>query len=394
MDLFSQGMMHCHREESAPIPLLYLNHSMEVGGIETLIYDLLSRLKQKGFLPSVCVFSGGGSLEEKVKASGVQVYCLNKREGIDFRLPLRLRRILKKEGTKILHTHNFFAWLYGAVAARGIKGLRHIHTEHSNVDKKRRATAERVLSHITDMIVCVSEAVRQSMIENQSILPHRVAVIHNGVDVERFYPDHEKRIATRAKVGIKRNAPVVGIVARLAPIKNHGSLVKAFFRLSEDIPAAALIIVGDGELKDKLMRQANDMNLSKRVLFLGERHDIPELLNAMDVFVLPSLSEGHNITLLEAMATGLPVVATSVGGNAEVVLDGITGFLVPPNKHEMLSEKIEILLRDENLRSQMGKRSRVRIVEYFNMQKMINTYQGLYLRLVQSKSDAYKDFHG
>lgn len=393
MALLSQEMMYSKGEKSAPIPILYLTHSMQVGGIEVIIYEFVCRLNNNGFLPSVCVFKGGGSLEAKLKSQGVKVYCLEKKEGIDLRLPLRLRRILKKESIRILHTHNFSAWLYGAVAARRIKGLRHVHTEHSNVDKKRRALAERVLSYFTNIVVCVSKDVRQSMIENQGILPERVTVIHNGVDIEKFRPDPEKRIFCRTKLSVKQNTPLIGIVARLAPIKNHASLLKAFSKLSEDMPDLELLVVGDGELKNKLVKQTNEMNLTRRVLFLGERQDIPELLNAIDVFVLPSLSEGHNMTLLEAMATGLPVVATSVGGNLEIVEDGVTGYLIPSKQPEILGQKIAMLLKNETLRSQMGKRGRTIVLKHFDMQKMTKAYQALYLSLIQAESDTYEGLH-
>lgn len=371
--------MYSIENETGNLPILYFNYSMEVGGIETLIYEFVNRLNGKGFLPSICVLRGGGSLEKRLKSEGIQVYDIKKREGIDLSLIPRLRKILIQRGIRILHTNNYSALLYGVLAARCIKGLKHIHTEHSNVDRKRRYWTERVLSYFTDNIVCVSDDVKKSMVNNQGILPERLTVIYNGVDTERFCSDPNKKEAYREKLCIKQDAPVVGIVARLTPVKDHLTLLKAFSMLSKGIPEAVLLIVGDGQLKSVLVRQAHEMGLNNNVIFLGERQDIPELLNTMDVFVLSSLSEGHNIGLLEAMATRLPVVATNVGGNSEVIVEGATGYLVPPQNPEELGGKIKVLLQDENLRLKMGSEGTKRVMEYFDLNMMIKAYQELYL---------------
>jgi sugar transferase (PEP-CTERM/EpsH1 system associated) len=367
------------------IPVLYLNYSMDIGGIETLICEFATRLNVNGFFSSVCVFNGGGSLEKNLKAEGVKVYRVQKREGIDLTVITRLRRLLKEKGIKILHTHNYTTWLYGVLAAIGINGFKHIHTEHSNIKKKRRGWAERLLIHFTDSIVCVSEDVKRFMIENQGISPEKLAVVYNGVDTDRFRPDSLKSRLCRDELGIKQDAPIIGIVARLTPVKDHITLLKAFFKIYEDIPEAVLLVVGDGELKHTLISQTYEMGLSNNVFFVGERQDIPELLNVMDIFVLSSLSEGHNMSLLEAMAAGLPVVATDVGGNSEIVVDGATGFLVLPENTKIFSDKVMILLRDESLRSHMGKNGRVRVVKNFDKNRMMEEYHSIYSTILGSK---------
>lgn len=375
--------MYCDTKKHRPIPILYLNYSMEIGGIETLISELTHRIGGNGFIPYIGVFKGGGSLEKGLISDNISLFNLNKKEGIDLTLAGRLRRLLMDKRVKIIHTHNYSSWFYGVLASSGIKGLSHIHTEHSNVGEKRRVWIERILSWYTAKIVCVSEKVRRSMINNQGISSERLTLLYNGVDTKKFYHDFNKRQSCREKLGIKQDSPVIGIVARLNPIKDHFTLLEAFAQVSKDIPDASLLIVGNGELKDKLENKTRNLGLTKNVFFLGERRDIPELLNAMDIFVLSSLNEGHNVSLLEAMATGLPVVVTNVGGNLELVLAGITGFLVPPKETAMLSEKIKMLIKDEYLRSQMGKRGRLRIVEYFDMDRMVNAYCTIYNQLLQ-----------
>ena len=260
-----------------------------------------------------------------------------------------------------------------------------IHTEHSNIKKKRRGWAERLLIHFTDSIACVSEDVKRSMIENQGISPEKLAVVYNGVDTDRFCPGSLKSRLCRDGLGIKQDASIIGIVARLTPVKDHVTLLKAFLKIYEDIPEAVLLVVGDGELEQTLIKQTYEMGLNNNVFFVGERQDIPELLNVMDIFVLSSLSEGHNMSLLEAMAAGLPVVATDVGGNSEIVVDGATGFLVPPENPKIFSDKVMILLRDEGLRSHMGKNGRVRVVKNFDKNRMMEEYHFIYSTILGSK---------
>jgi glycosyltransferase involved in cell wall biosynthesis len=356
---------------------------MEAGGIETLIFEFAHRLNGSEILPSIGVFKEGGYLEENLKSKGISFYNFDKKEGIDILLIYKLRKLLKKENIRILHTHNYAAWLYGVLSTRGVKGLKHIHTEHSNVEAKRRALAEKFLSHFTDRIVCVSEDVKKSMIENQGISPERLIVIYNGVDTEKFYPDPAIKRTGRKALGIKENVPVIGIVARLTPVKDHVTLLKAFKIILKKYPEALLLIVGDGELREGLIRQSVEMKIKKNVLFLGERYDIPELLNVMDIFVLSSISEGHNISLIEAMSTGLPTVVTNVGGNKEVVLDGVNGYLVSTGNPQGFADKIINLLENQSLRNKMGRKSRERVIERFSLDRMLKDYKALYLKLGQ-----------
>jgi len=354
---------------------------MEVGGIETLIREFISRLNGDGYLPSACVFKGGGSLEKGLVSEGIQVFDLEKKEGIDIALIYKLRRLFRENDIRILHTHNYSAWLYGVLASTGLDRLRHIHTEHSNVSKSRRAWAEKTLGFFTDRIVCVSGDVKRSMIERQGISEKRLAVIYNGVDTDRFSPSPEKRSLCRKQLGIGGDVPVAGIVARLHPVKNHASLLNAFSIIRRSISGAVLLIVGDGELKGDLLNRTREMGLEGQVIFSGERQDIPELLNAMDVFVLPSVSEGHNMSLIEAMSTGLPAVATGVGGNREVVSDGITGYLVPSNTPTELADKIMCLMKGPGHATEMGKKAREMVIDKFSVRKMMEDYKAVYWQM-------------
>lgn len=360
--------------------ILYLNHCMAMGGIENMIVDFTRLLPRDEFEPHVGVFEGGGSLEAVLGEERVPVHRLNKREGIDPGLVLRLRRLLRRERIRVIHSQNYSAWLYACVAARGLRGMTHVHTEHSGVESfRRRYAAERWLSRFTTVVVAVSRHVHDVMIHEIGISPRRVRLIYNGVDTARFAPRAPVREAVRRALGMAPDTVVIGIVARLAPIKNHELLLRAFAGLSgEPERVARLAIVGDGPERAALERLAQELGIGGRVAFLGERRDTPELLNAFDLYSLTSISEGMNLTLLEAMASGLPVVATGVGGNTEIVREGETGYLVPSADADAMQQRLRRLVLDSAQRARMGSAGRERVLRDFDQQVMMRHYLSLY----------------
>jgi len=360
--------------------VLYVNHCMAMGGIENMIVDFTRHVPQNEFESHVAVFEGGGSLEAALEKGLVPVHQLNKREGIDFGLLFRLRRLIIAHKIDVIHSHNYSAWLYACLAGRGIGGMIHVHTEHSEVELfKRRYFAERWLSRFTSCVVAVSRHVHEVMKRDIGIRPDRVCLIYNGVDTTRFAPDFNNRIAKRNVLELSPNQVVIGIVARLATIKNHEALLRAFALLShESANRASLVIVGDGPERHILEELAHELGITKNVIFLGERHDIPELLNVFDIYALTSFNEGMNLTLLEAMSTGLPVVATAVGGNVEIVDEGVTGYLVKSGDIGLLAERLRKLVDSPEVRVQMGKKARQRVLQYFDHQTMMQKYLSLY----------------
>jgi sugar transferase (PEP-CTERM/EpsH1 system associated) len=363
-----------------PKKILYLNHCMAMGGIENMIVDFTRLLPGDEFEPHVAVFDGGGSLEKVLQERQVPVHWLDKHEGVDFGLVLRLRRLLRRERIMVVHSHNYSAWLYACVAARGLRGLIHVHTEHSGVDAfRRRYTAERWLSRFTTHVVAVSRHVHDVMIDEIGINPGRVRLIYNGVDTARFRPDPQGRESLRRRLQIPPDTAVIGIVARLARIKNHEVLLRAYAKLlAMPDNKTRLAIVGDGPERASLEQLARHLGIATDVSFLGERRDTPELLSAFDVYVLPSFSEGMNLTLLEAMGAGLPVVASRVGGNVEIVEDGITGHLFPSDDADSLSELLGRLVAAPERRERMGQAGRERVLRQFDQRAMMRQYLSLY----------------
>ena len=360
--------------------ILFVNHSLGTGGIETMIVDMIRLLPKEKFAPEVAVFESGGKLESILMERGIPIHHLHKKAGVDFGLVMRLRRLVKDRRISVLHSHNFSAWLYSAFAARSVGGICHVHTEHSGVEpSRRRYFAERWLSRITSHVIAVSAHVHGVMIQDIGISPSRAKLIHNGVNTVRFAPDVIVRDQARRSLGLTEQDFVVGIVARLAPIKNHSLLLRAFASFAIDKPMnKKLLIIGDGPERSNLEDLSRQLGVDGITHFLGDRRDTEALFNAMDVYVLSSLSEGMNLTLLEAMGCGLAVVATAVGGNVEIVQHESSGYLVSLAEHEEMGRRLQQLAADQQLRARLGLAGRELTLRKFDEKTMMDQYLTLY----------------
>jgi glycosyltransferase involved in cell wall biosynthesis len=226
-------------------------------------------------------------------------------------------------------------------------------------------------------IVTVSEDLKERIGRFSGINENKILIIRNGIDVERyFYP--ECREGKRRALGIEKGSFVIGNVARLVRLKNHRFLLDIFKELLKDISSLRLVLVGDGPLRKELEAYARGIGPSNSVMFLGERKDIAEMLSVFDLFILPSLTEGISITLLEAMAAGTPVVASEVGGNPEIVGNEKTGLLLPLHNKQQWIEAIRSLINNENKRKSLSQMARSEISERFNLGKMVENYEKIY----------------
>ncbi len=352
---------------------------LDVGGLEYLVLNLLRKLNKTKYNLSICSLSAKGELEINFKEIKVPIYHVEKNEGIDLSLYFRLGRLFREKKIDIIHTHNSAAWFYGAVAAKlsGVKTV--IHTEHSNVlsSRKNLLLAESFLSIITNVIISDSEKVKQHLVKKQRVNEKKVVTILNGIDIDRFHTIIDIK-DKKKELGVSENSLVVGNVARLEPIKDHLYLLDIFKRISRQLPEAILLIVGGGSQAKKLENKARELEIEKKVIFLGTRSDVPEIVKIFDVFVLTSKNEGLPLSLLEAMASSKAVIATNVGGNPEVVIQGVTGFLLPVDEPEQMSEIIISLLQDKKLLNQMGNAGLKRVKEIFNLEGMVQKYENIY----------------
>ncbi|AUX38260.1 MULTISPECIES: glycosyltransferase [Sorangium] len=372
-----------------PAKVAHVVLSLNVGGLERVVLRLLERTARDRFAPIVCALEEPGALAEELARLGVPLVVLPRRPGLDPGLPVRLSAWLRREGIRLVHTHNPGPHLYGALAAGlaraaslpGGGGPRVIHTKHGrNYPKQRRKVlVNRLAAALTDRVVAVSDDARAVTLEVERVDPAKVVTILNGVDTDVFRPGDAG--AARARLGVPTSGYHVGCVARLSPEKDHATLLAAFARLRGVRPDAHLTLIGDGPLRPALEEQAARLGLGGAVTFTGTRGDVAELLPAFDVFALASLTEGISLTLIEAAAAGLPIVATRVGGNPEILEEGSTGLLVSPGAPEPLAAALEAVAVRED-RAAMGERGRARVVERFGVDQMVRAYEELYAEVL------------
>ena len=361
------------------IHVLQLLQGLNIGGIERMVESLVRGLDPAAFRTSFCTFDWRGTLAGQLEAAGYPLYHRKRRGGFDVGWIAWLARRLQRESIDIVHAHNATALFYGALATSLVPHTRLLYTEHDRAfpSARRERIVHALLARRTHAVATVSATLRQHLLRWERFPPARVHVIRNGVQMP---VPQQSRAAMRRELDVGER-PVAGIVARLAGVKNHALLLRAWKLVLVEVPEAVLLVVGDGSQEQSLRTLHAQLDLGASVRFLGFRQDISELLQAMDVFVLSSLSEGLSLTLLEAEACGLPVVATRVGGNPEVVLDGETGLLVPSAQERPLAEALARLLQDAHLRRQLGERGRAYYEQHFTLAAMLRGYVDLYCQL-------------
>jgi glycosyltransferase involved in cell wall biosynthesis len=245
-----------------------------------------------------------------------------------------------------------------------------------------------VLSRLCDEVVAVSEFTRRALIDNDGFPPDKVRVLYNGVHLSDsgVGPD---RASVRAALGLQPTDRVIGLCARLSPEKNVPLLLEAFLAIRANVPGARLVIAGDGPARPDLEASVRRLGLEADVALLGFRDDVPALMRAFDVFCLPSLTEGTSVTLLEAMNAACPAVVTSVGGNPEIVVDGVTGDCVPSGDVTALGGALTSMLHDRDRARRMGSAGRTRVKERFAFEGMVHGYEALYRRLGAPRRHAH-----
>lgn len=366
------------RAQPAPGAVAHLVQNLDVGGLERVVINLMTGIDPARYRALLYTLGDGGALAEEVERRGFTVRRLAKRAGLDHRLFLRLAQQFRSDGVRVVHSHNYSPLVYGSVAGRVAGVGRHVYTAHGAKTAGRRATRRFQQLGLVDDVVFVSADARRVALAAGAVIDRRVHTIVNGIDVDEYTGDGATRARIRAEFRIDHDAPVAGIVARLTPAKDHVNLFDAFVRLRETHPRARCVVVGGGELQADLERALRDRGIADRVLLVGPRHDVADVLAAFDVFVLSSSTEGLAVTLLEAMAAGLPVVATRVGGNPEVVEDGRSGTLVPPRDSAALAAAIARLFDDPGSARRMGLAGRERCRAGFGLETMVARYQALY----------------
>jgi glycosyltransferase involved in cell wall biosynthesis len=366
------------------IRVAYLAHAFMVGGAEEMVLNLVKRLPSR-FEPMVCAIHEAGPIGEELRATGAPVAVLGLNPG--WRRPGDIggiRRYLRATKPQIVHTFLLTASLYGRFAAILERVPIVIGTEVNIYARKRRhhALAERVLMAGTDRVIASAASVRDFYVHQVHADPRKVEVIYNAVDFAQARPT-ESREAIRMALGIPVQAQLAGTIARLTEQKGHRFLFDAM-ATSPGLAAVHVLVIGGGELGEELERRAAAAGLAGRVHFAGPRRDLGNLLNAMDVFVLPSLWEGLPLSLVLAMGAGLPAIATAVAGIPEVIDDGRTGLLVPPADPVSLGSALTRVFHDAELRARLGRDARASVLPRFGVDQYVTAVVGLYDRLTAS----------
>lgn len=352
------------------------------------MWTITRKLDRSRFDADIYCVIGGGDLTADIERMGYRVVILegayDHRRMMPYSLSktMQLVRELRKGRYDIVHTHLYQADAIGRTAAAlaGIPKI--VKSLHNMGDWKtrRHLLVDRVLARWTSKVICCSDYQREAAIRQEHLSEANVVTIHHGVDLDRFSP-LEDRAAYARKVGLDPALKTVGTVGRMIDAKGHIYFLEAIPRILERHPDTQFVIVGDGPLHSRLEHAIRDKRYRDRIHFLGLRGDIPELLDLMDVFVFPSLSEGLGIAVLEAMAARLPVVASDIRPISEIVVPDHTGILVPPRSDTELAVAVNHLLTDDDLRSEMGRKGREWIKERFTDEQMVGQTQDVYQSL-------------
>ncbi|HEV3138031.1 MAG TPA: glycosyltransferase, partial [Pirellulales bacterium] len=328
-------------DDRGPLRVMFLITSMYVGGAETLLENLIRRLNPERFAPSLCCLKSLGPLGETL-ARDVPVFHDLIRLKYDFRVVHRLAKLFRGQRIDAVVTVGAGDKMFwGRLAARRAGVPVVISALHSTgwPDAIGRLNRLPWLTRWTDAFIGVADAHGRHLIEREGFPAAKVHVILNGVDTSRFRPSQNCE-SLRRQLGIDVAAPVAGIVAGLRPEKNHALFLRAAARVRRQVPQAEFLIIGDGPERTKLEQITRQLELTEAIHFLGARSDIPELLAAIDVFVLTSRMEANPVSILEAMSTGKPVIAPRVGSIGESVIDGETGFLTDPLDEEQVADRL------------------------------------------------------
>lgn len=350
--------------------------SLEPGGAEKVVIRLAAALDRSRFEPIVCCLNERGRFAPQVERAGVEVIAFGKRGALDLRMVRALAATLRERRIDVVHTHLWGANLWGRLAARLAGVPRVVVTEHS-VDTWKSGlhiAIDRLLSPLASDLVAVSGQVRE-FYESRSVGRGRWQVIYNGVESQAL---PRARGAAYAELGIAADEPVVGLLGRLNPEKAPNLFLDAFERAAKRVPRLRALVIGDGPLRAEAEAHAKRLGIAERVVFCGVRQDVPELLAGMDVLASSSTREGFSIAILEAMTAGVPVVATRVGGNPELVEAGVSGELVESGDAAALAERIAAFLQDPARAAAIRRAARERVAREFSLEKMVAAYQNIY----------------
>lgn len=354
------------------IKIIHIIPRLAVGGAERLLLDICRKLDKDQFDISVVALQDGNPLQESFEAAGIKVKFFHKKNKFDFKVIKRLTEYLREESPDIVHTHLFGADFWGGLAARKAEVKKIISTKHDVLGEGcLKNYLGRKARRQADLVIAISEATKRFLVEHEKVDSSKIKVIYNGVDVSRFYIKEPNLFAT--------DTFKIGAVGRLSKEKGHKYLLRACRFLKKR--NWQLILVGDGPLRSSLEAQARFLGIEDKVRFTGQIVDVRKYYDDFDVFVLPSISEGLSISLLEAALAGKFVLATNVGGVPEIVTDQETGLLFKSKNMESLLKSLEWVSDNKIKAQKMAVELQRKVLDKFDINKIIEQYESLYFEL-------------
>ncbi len=364
---------------------------LSTGGLENGLVNLINKLPNDKYRHAVICMTDYTDFRNRINNDTVQVYCLNKKPGQDLAVYVRLWRLLRHIKPDVLHTRNLSALeaqLPGLLA--GVKCR--IHGEHGrdmdDVDGTnwRYVMLRRLFRPLVQRYMPMSKDLEDWLIKQIKVPITKISQVYNGVDINRFNENDAKPLSLLPIEFRDPKLLLIGTVGRLDPVKDQLTLVQSFIHLVKTQPELShkvrLVIVGSGVLMSSLQILTQDADIEHLVWFAGERHDVADIMQTLDLFVLPSINEGISNTILEAMASALPVIATKVGGNPELVIDGQTGYLVLKQDPIAMAAAFKHYLLQPELLKLHGQAGRSRVISTFSLNRMMADYMAIYDKLL------------
>lgn len=393
--LLASSLLKVHAQligNQAPL-IAHVIYRLDVGGLENGLVNLINHIPIDRYRHAIICLKEYTDYKDRLPGD-IEIFALNKRPGNDPRLYWQLWRLFRHLQPDLVHTRNL-ATLEAQLPAFLAGVFRRVHGEHGrdmhdvdNTSAKYRYL-RKVFRPLINQYVALSLDLSRYLTQDVGIPEVRVIQLYNGVDTGRFHPPHSARPKPTLPGFFPPGTVVIGTVGRMEAVKDQLTLAQAFINLISRRPTERtrlrLVMIGDGALRPQMIELLSQAGLADIVWLPGTRNDIPDLLRAMDIFVLPSLAEGISNTILEAMATGLPVIATQTGGNPELVVDGQTGQLVPRRDPEAMARAIERYLESPVLMRRHGQAGRERAMDQFSIQQMVKRYLALYDELLETR---------
>ena len=365
-------------KDAKSLTVLYLIESAGRGGAETVVVALASSRGKRAHVASLRT----GWMHDRLRECDVLCEIVSYRPRSDLILAYRLARLIEKTNPDVVHCHCFTMNVAGALASAlaGVPSIGTVHGAIYDLDKRLRRLAYRVAGRLHRRMVTVSNYLRDELRLRAAVPSDKIEVVYNGVPVGEPNPGAAARI--RAEFGLGAADFVVGSVGMLRPEKGHSDLIDAIAVARNRVPEMKLLLVGDGRCRDDLQRRAQARMLNGAVRFCPARGDVPSILDALDVFALPSHTEGLSIATIEAMTRGRPVIVTDCGGPTEIVTHEVTGLVVPPCDPSAMAEALVRMANDSRLRACLSANGRARALESFSLQRMLRHYDRLYEEVV------------